>query len=131
YLPAHVQVPESWMDYWNPGERYGDEVKGRINVINPDNLLAVFAMIAGAEARGGGTADMEPAWENLESVKPYVGSVQLTSAQLMPALETGQIWLTPFWSARAIYYIKQGTPIAMAVPKEGTLALAECAAVLK
>ena len=118
------------MDYWNPGPRYGDDIKGRVNVINPDNLLAVFAMIAGAEARGGGSADMAPAWENLTSVKPYVGSVQMTSAQLMPALETGQIWLTPFWSARAIYYAEQGLPIAMTIPKEGTLALAECAAVL-
>jgi len=47
-----------------------------------------------------------------------------TSAAAVPYMENEQVWIAPYWSARSAYYINRGFPIAMTVPKEGTVSLA-------
>ena len=124
-----LEKPDSWLDYWDPGKRYGDKVKGFVINYNPANLLSVYALIMAAKVGGGGTDNMAPAWELLKKQKPYVGTVVTTSAQAAPYFENGQVWLSPYWSARAGWYIEHKYPIEMTVPKEGTIALGGCAAV--
>lgn len=121
--------PTSWADYWNPGQRYGDKVKGYVINFNPANLLSIYALLMAAKVGGGGIDNMEPAWDLLKRQKPFVGTVVTTSAQAAPYFENGQVWIAPYWSARAAYYVAQGHPIGFTVPKEGTIGLGNCAAV--
>lgn len=129
HLKDKIDAPESWMDYWNPRAKYGDAIAGRMLTFQPSSLLALFALVAGAEARGGGMDNMEPAWENLKTLKPDVATVQTSIAQAIQFLEREQVYMMPSWSARAFYYQKAGMPIGVTVPKEGTMAFAECAAI--
>lgn len=129
HLTDKIEKPDSWMDYWNPRAKYGDAIAKRMLTFQPSSLLALFTLIAGAEARGGGIANMEPAWQNLATLKPDVGTVQTAIAQAIQFLERGQVWMMPSWSARAFYYQSAGMKIGVTVPKEGTMAFAECSAI--
>lgn len=129
HLKKHLEAPTSWMDYWHPEAKYGEKIKGRVLTFNPASLLATFTLIAGAEASGGSALNMEPAWANLAHLKPYVGSVQTAIAAAIAVLQQERVWLMPCWSARANYYLNSGMDIGVTVPKEGTMAFHECAAV--
>jgi putative spermidine/putrescine transport system substrate-binding protein len=124
-----IEKPDSWADYWLPGKRYGEKVKGSVINFNPGNLLSIYALIMAAKLGGGGVDNMDPAWEILKQQKPYVGTVVTTSAQAAPYFENGQVWLAPYWSARAGYYIANGYPLGMTVPNDGTIGLGNCAGV--
>src|SRR4030095_179580 len=105
-----IDKPGAWSDYWQPEKRYGAKVKGHIINYNPANLLSVYALIHAAELGGGRTSNMDPAWAILKAQKPYVGVVVTTSAEAAPHFESGEVWLSPYWSARAGYYISRGIP---------------------
>jgi putative spermidine/putrescine transport system substrate-binding protein len=125
-----IDKPASWLDYWQAGEKYGDKIKGHVITHGPSNFpLLIYAMIMGARAKGGGETDLSASWTMLEALKPYVGTVAATSAQAVPYMENEQVWIMPFWSARAALYAARGLPFGYTVPKEGTIALANCAAV--
>jgi putative spermidine/putrescine transport system substrate-binding protein len=124
-----IEQPDSWADYWTPEKRYGEKIKGNVINFNPGNLLSIYALIMAAKLGGGGVENMDPAWELLKRQKPYVGTVVTSSAQAAPYFENGQVWIAPYWSARSGYYIAQGYPLGMTVPKEGTIGLANCGAV--
>ena len=125
-----IDKPESWLDYWQAGAKYGDKIKGHVITHGPSNFpLLIYAMIMGARAKGGSETDLSASWSMLEALKPYVGTVAATSAQAVPYMENEQVWIMPFWSARAALYAARGLPFGYMVPKEGTIALANCAAV--
>ncbi len=124
-----IEKPTSWADYWAPGQKYGDKIKGFVINFNPANLLSVYALIMAAKLRGGGVENMEPAWDILKAQKPYVGVVVTSSAQAAPYFENEQVWIAPYWSARSVYYEKQKYPIGVTLAKEGTIGLANCAGV--
>jgi putative spermidine/putrescine transport system substrate-binding protein len=129
YHRDRVEKPTSWADYWEPGKRYGDKIKGHVIQYNPANLLSVHALIHAAELGGGSAKNMEPAWNLLKAQKPYVGAVVTSSAEAVPHFENGQVWISPYWSARAGYYVSRGLPYAMTVPKEGVIANIDSACV--
>src|SRR5207248_5411457 len=129
YHKEKLARPRSWADYWEPQKKYGEKVKGHLINYNPANLLSVYALIHAAELGGGGASNMEPAWALLKSQKPYVGVVVTTSAEAAPHFESGEVWLSPYWSARAGYYISRGIPYGMVVPKEGVIANIDSASV--
>ena len=125
-----IDKPASWLDYWQPGARYGDKIKGHVITHGTGNFtLLIYAMIMGARAKGGSETDMAPAWELLRGLKPYIGTVAASSAQAVPYMENEEVWLMPFWSGRAALYAARGLPFGVTIPKEGTIALANCSAV--
>ncbi len=125
-----VAKPASWLDYWQPGPTYGDKIKGHIITHAPANFpLLIYAMIMGARSKGGSEQNLDPAWDLLKGLKPYIGQVAASSAQAVPYMENEEVWLMPFWSGRAALYAARGLPYGMTVPKEGTIALANCCAV--
>lgn len=118
-----IGAPDSWDDYWTPGRKYGEMIRGRVINFNPGNLLSIYALIMAARLGGGGLDNMEPAWERLRAQKPWVGTVVTTSAQAAPYFENEQVWIAPYWSARSVYYRDAGHPIDLVIPKEGTIGL--------
>jgi putative spermidine/putrescine transport system substrate-binding protein len=116
-----LEKPSSWLDYWEPGKKYGDKVKGHVVQLEPSNLASIYALILGAQTKGGGLANMQPAWDLLKAQKPYVGITVLGMSQVAPYFENGEAWLAPALSARAGYYMARGLPFGMMVPSEGTI----------
>jgi putative spermidine/putrescine transport system substrate-binding protein len=129
YNKDKVEKPSSWADYWKPGERYGDKIKGHLIAFHPANLLSVYALIHAAELAGGSAMNLDPAWAVLKAQKPYVGPVVTGSAEAVPHFENGDVWVAPYWSSRTGYYIERGLPFGMVIPKEGVNGVADCAAV--
>ena len=129
YNKDKIDKPMSWADYWQPEKRYGAKIKGHVINYNPANLLSVYALIHAAELGGGSATNMEPAWAILKAQKPMVGVVVTTSAEAAPHFESGEVWISPYWSARAGYYISRGIPYGMIVPKEGVIANIDSASV--
>ena len=124
-----IQKPESWNDYWTPAAKYGDKIKGHVMAFEPGNLLSIYALIMAAKLKGGGVNNMEPAWDLLKAQKQWVGATVMASAAAAPYFENEQIWIAPYWNARAAYYEAQKYPIGLTIPKEGTIGLANCAGV--
>jgi putative spermidine/putrescine transport system substrate-binding protein len=92
-------------------------------------LLSVYALIHAAQLGRGGVDNMEPAWQRLKAQKPYVGVVVTGSAEAVPHFENGQVWISPYWSARSGYYIDRGLPFDMVIPEEGVIGLFDVACV--
>ena len=124
-----LEKPDSWADYWNPSAKYGDRIKGRVLNHHPSNLLAIYALIMAAKLKGGGVDNLDPAFAMLRDLKPYIGATVQTSAAAVPYFENEQVWISPYWSARAGYYEAKGYPFGYTIPKEGTIGLANVAAV--
>jgi putative spermidine/putrescine transport system substrate-binding protein len=129
YNKEKIERPRSWADYWDPGKRYGERIRGHVINYNPANLLSVYALIHAAQLGGGSVDNMEPAWARLRAQKPYVGVVVTASPEAVPYFENGEVWISPYWSARSGYYISRGLPIDMLVPEEGVIGLFDCAAI--
>lgn len=124
-----IEKPDSWADYWNPGAKYGERIKGRVLNHHPSNLLAIYALIMAARLRGGGVDNLDPAFTMLAALKPFIGATVQTSAAAVPYFENEQVWISPYWSARAAYYESRNYPFGLTIPKEGTIGLANCGAV--
>jgi putative spermidine/putrescine transport system substrate-binding protein len=129
YNKEKIERPTSWADYWAPGETYGEEIKNHVIGFNPGNLLSIFALLHAAGLGGGSAEDMEPAWEYLQNQKPYLGVVVTGSSEAVPHFESGQVWISPYWSARAALYIDRGLPFEMVIPKEGVFGLIDIVAI--
>jgi len=134
YNPEHIEEPNSWLDYWDPGSRYGDKVKGHVLSFNPGTVLSIYALIAAARTGGGGIDNMDPAWELLARQKPYHGLVVTGSAEAAAMIENGEIWLAPYWSYRAMVDAERGLPVRPVsleklVSTNGAFGLAECTAI--
>lgn len=129
YNTEEVERPNSWAAYWKPAAAYGERIKGHVIAFHPNNLLAVYALIHAAELGGGGVENMAPAFELLRQQKPYVGPVVTGSSEAVPYFENGEVWIAPYWSARAGYYIDRGLPLGLVVPKEGVNGLSDVAAI--
>jgi putative spermidine/putrescine transport system substrate-binding protein len=124
-----LEKPISWADYWEPGKRYGDRVRGHVLHHAPSNLLCIYALIMAAKLKGGGVDKMDGAWDLLKDHKSYVGMTAVSSAAAAPFFENEQAWIAPYWSARAAFYAAQNYPIGVTIPKEGTIGLGNCGAV--
>ena len=129
YNPTKIERPTSWADYWDPGKRYGDKIKGHVLQWHPAGLKSIQALIMAAQLDGGGVDNMAPAWEYLKKQKPYMGPVLTGSSEATPYFENEEIWLAPYWSARAAFFVARGMNMQLSIPKEGTLGEADIAAI--
>ena len=114
-----LEKPKSWANYWDAGPAYGDKIKGHLVAFEPANLLSVYALIMAAKLKGGGLDNMQPAWELLAAQKPWIGVSLLASDAAAPYFENDQVWLAPFWSARAGYYVGTNYPVDFHHPERG------------
>lgn len=126
---THLDKPGSWANYWDPSAAYGDKIKGHLIAFEPANLLSIYALVMAAKLKGGGVENMQPAWDMLKAQKPWVGVSVMASDAAAPYFENDQVWLAPFWSARSGYYVEHKYPVDYTIPTEGTIGLANCAAV--
>lgn len=108
--------PDSWNALWDP------KYRGRVAISHADEGKGLFLLIQAALMGGGSESNVEAGFARLRTLVPNVGYWLRTSAQYIPYLDRGDVWLTPYWNGRTQVLKDQGMPIESVVPKEGTLA---------
>ena len=87
-------------------KRYGAKIKGHVINYNPANLLSVYALIHAAELGGGSADEHGPGVGAAQGAEAVGRRRRHGSAEAAPHFENGEVWISPYWSARAGYYIE-------------------------
>ena len=125
-----IAKPDSWADYWRPARLLAAKAKGHLLGYKPvSNLLEIYSLLMAAKLRGGGLDNMEPAWEMLKVNRDWRAASVGTSSEAAPYFENEVAWLAPFWSARAGFLVHRNYPVGYTIPREGTVGVANVAAV--
>ncbi|HZH28470.1 MAG TPA: extracellular solute-binding protein [Azospirillaceae bacterium] len=109
FNPAHMD-PKSFADVWDP--KYANKI-GLADGNYSSNIL--FATLAA----GGNVSDLEPGKKKLMELKKLGVRVYPTNEGLAQALQSGEIWFTPMWRARANQWRNAGIPVVDRVATEG------------
>ncbi len=117
--------PASWMDFWDP--------KFKRHVVTPDatsSLIYGLAIIA-AEINGGSEKNLEPAWPKFRALAPSIVTFASASAKVSDLFAQGAAWIAIHTEGSAVRWRRAGLPIGTARPKEGTIFVPACAALVK
>jgi len=110
------EPPKSWADLWKP------EYKGK--VILPDISTShgfFFISIISKMQAGGDLYNTEAAFAKLKTLRPNVLTFWTSHDQVAQLLNSGEAWLAPWTSDRALTQVAAKAPIALTVPKEGAI----------
>ncbi|WP_127091987.1 ABC transporter substrate-binding protein [Aquabacter cavernae] len=115
YNPEKIKTPPtSYADLLNP------EYAGKVGLIDQIyfNYFFAFALL-----NGGSMSDVTPAFEKLKELKKAVQPrIYPSHQQAAAALQSGEIWITANYKARAAQWKKEGIKVEPAYPKEGAIA---------
>jgi putative spermidine/putrescine transport system substrate-binding protein len=109
------EAPKSWADLWKP------EYKGKVLLpdIGTSHGLFFISMISKMES--GDMYNTDAAFARLKTLKPNVLTFWTSHDQVAQLLNSGEGWLAPWTSDRALAQTAAGAPIALTVPKEGAV----------
>jgi putative spermidine/putrescine transport system substrate-binding protein len=110
------EPPKSWADLWKP------EYKGK--VILPDISTShgvFFISIVSKMQTGGALYDTDAAFGRLKSLRPNVLTFWTSHDQVAQLLNSGEAWLAPWTSDRALSQAAAKAPIALTIPQEGAI----------
>ena len=108
--------PTSWADLWSPA------FKGRVGITNMNSTLGTGFMVEVAKMNGGSEADIGPAFQALERLKPNLAAVAANPGALAALFQQGQVDVSP-GNFNAIQILKaRGVPVEFVAPKEGAIA---------
>jgi putative spermidine/putrescine transport system substrate-binding protein len=126
YNSEHVKTPpRNWEDLLN------DAYKGRI-FIDDFNHFGLHVVLAIARARGGGYHNIKPGLDFIREVKTRLNPRFIsTSQEGMKLLDTGEVHVAMWQSARAFTLKSQGKPIEYAIPETGDVAVAYGSGIVK
>lgn len=111
YNPKYLK-PKSLADLWD------SKLDGKVGL--PSALEA--RMIAMATlAAGMPLESFEPGKQKLLELKKLNPRVYPSNEAIAQALQSGEIWATPIWRARAVQWQDAGVPITNVVPAEGIM----------
>lgn len=106
--------PKSWADLWKP------EYKGK--VVLPDISLShgvFFVSIISKMQTGNDLYNTTAAFSKLKSLKPNILTFYTSHDQAAQLLNSGEAWLVPWTSDRALTQVAAKAPVGVTVPKEG------------
>lgn len=110
------EPPKSWADLWKP------EYKGK--VVLPDISTShgvYFVSIVSKMQTGNDLYNTDAAFEKIKSLRPNVLTFYTSHDQAAQLLNSGEAWLVPWTSDRALTQVAAQAPIAAVVPKEGAI----------
>ena len=109
-------APQTWLDLWKP------EYKGRVIIPDITTSHGVLFIAILSKVLTGDFFNADAAFEKLVMLKPNVLTYWTGHDQVIQLLTSGQAWLTPWISDRAVYQISVGAPIDIVVPaKDGAV----------
>lgn len=111
---ATANPPKSWADL------YKEEYKGRLLVPDLTNSTSgIVFLVHLAELNGGSAANIDPAFEALERLRPNILTFWNSQQQISSLLSSGEAWAAVWTPDRAGALIKSGAPIDILYPEEG------------
>lgn len=108
------EPPKSWADLWKP------EYKGK--VILPDISTShgvFFVSIVSKMETGNDLYNTDAAYAKLKTLRPNVLTLWTSHDQVAQLLNSGEAWLAPWTSDRALSQVAAKAPIGLTVPREG------------
>jgi putative spermidine/putrescine transport system substrate-binding protein len=86
YNPKKVKAPPtSWDDLWRP------EYKGRVGLTALNSSLGMAFMVELARLKGGGEANLEPAFQALKTLLPNVGAISANLGAHAALIQQGEV----------------------------------------
>lgn len=124
YNPEKIpEPPKSFAELWNPA------YAGRVGVIDALHFNYIYAA---ALSHGGSMSDVSAAFPALLDMKKAVQPRLYPSHQALAAgFQSGEIWISANYSARAVQWAKDGLPIRWSYPDEGAVFISFGAAITK
>jgi putative spermidine/putrescine transport system substrate-binding protein len=110
-----TETPTSWNVLLDP------QYEGLVGLFHSDHSVGASALIMFSLLRGGSQTNIDPAFEFLEDLQPNVGMVQKTTTPVINALNMGEIAFVTSSAGTLVGYMKEGAPIGVVVPEEGTV----------
>jgi putative spermidine/putrescine transport system substrate-binding protein len=110
------EPPKSWADLWKP------EYKGK--VVLPDISTShgvYFLSIVSKMQTGSDLYNTDAAFEKVKSLRGNVLTFYTSHDQVAQLLNSGEAWLVPWTSDRALTQVAAKAPIAAVVPREGAI----------
>jgi putative spermidine/putrescine transport system substrate-binding protein len=108
---AVKEPPKSWAEMWDP------KFRGRVTMFDYDNRMLVIA----AKLNGGGEDNIDPGFkvwsENAKNFRALVDSNDAVKNLLV----SGDAWVAPWFSGLSYVWMREGSPLGFAIPKEGTI----------
>jgi len=105
--------PTSWGELWKP--EYAGHVTTPTGVDGGVLFIPPIAEMVGTSWDG----DLTPVWEKLAELVPNVLTQYTSAGHLFNLLETGDVWLAPWYNGRSWNAIEQGLPLGYVTPDEG------------
>ncbi|MET0429997.1 MAG: extracellular solute-binding protein [Microvirga sp.] len=108
---AVKEPPKSWTEMWDP------KYRGRVTMFDYDSRMLVIA----AKMNGGGEDNIDPGFETwAQNAKNFRALVDSNDA-VKNLLVSGDAWVAPWFSGLSYVWIREGSPLGFAIPKEGTI----------
>jgi putative spermidine/putrescine transport system substrate-binding protein len=104
--------PDSWRDLWKP------EFKGKVIIPDITTSHGILFIAVLSKVLTGDFFNADAAFKELVALKPNVQTYWTSHDQVIQLLTSGQAWLTPWISDRAIYQVSAGAPVDLVVPKK-------------
>ena len=104
-------APESWLDLWQP------EFKGKVIIPDITTSHGVLFIAMLSKVLTGDFFNADAAFAKLVALKPNVQTYWTNHDQVIQLLTSGQAWMTPWISDRAVYQVSAGAPVDLVVPK--------------
>ncbi|NHM31296.1 ABC transporter substrate-binding protein [Neobacillus terrae] len=117
-------VPDSWGALWDP------KYKGKVGILS--QLWTNWVYAAAALEGKNNTTNWDDAWDTLVKLRDVKPKIYATQEELGQAIQTGEVWMTISFRARAVQWNNAGgEPLGNVVPKEGTYPIVFGAAIPK
>ena len=123
YNPDKVAAPQSWQDLWRP------EYRGKLGMTTPASNLGFGLVVMAAKLAGGGEDNLEPAWNKLHELGPFV--VAPSPEALAQLFERGEVSIAPMWNNDAAILALHGQHLKFVQPKPGAIVVVSCMDVIK
>jgi putative spermidine/putrescine transport system substrate-binding protein len=104
-------APDSWLELWQP------DYKGKVIIPDITTSHGVLFIAMLSRVLTGDFFNSDAAFGKLAELKPNVQTYWTGHDQVNQLLISGQAWLTPWISDRAVYQVSAGAPVDLTVPK--------------
>ena len=118
YDPERVPAPTSWEDFWN------EEYDGHRAMTSSASNLGFGFLLLTAMLNGGDESNMEPIWDALDDLEPFV--VAPSPRSLAQLFERGEAGIAPLWNNDAAVLAESGFDVEFVLPEPGGIAIVSC-----
>lgn len=118
-----TKVPTSWKDLWDPA------YKGKVGLTSMTSNLGLGFLVATAKVHGGDENNLDPAWQALKQLQPFVIAPNPTA--LAQLFEREEIVVAPLWSTDAAVLASKGLPIKFVKPQPGAIAIVSFLSIIR